>query len=78
MEKAKKDYYLMEQMRGIQKELGIENDGRENLIKIFEDRVSKLSLPAAVKSVYQEVRVYQTAIILVAFHFFYSTISYSF
>jgi Lon-like ATP-dependent protease len=55
MEKAKKEYYLMEHMKGIQRELGIENDGRRKLIEQFQERVAKTKLPKPVQTVFDEV-----------------------
>lgn len=55
LEKAKKEYYLLEHMKGIQKELGMESDGRDKLVQRFKEKARKLSMPKPVKSVFDEV-----------------------
>lgn len=54
MEKTQKEYYLMESMKGIQRELGLENDGRDKLIKTLKDRAATLKFPEEVKTVFDE------------------------
>ncbi|AET40573.1 ATP-dependent Lon protease PIM1 Ecym_6190 [Eremothecium cymbalariae DBVPG len=53
IQKRQREYFLMEQLKGIKKELGID-DGREKLISIFKERVEKLTLPETVKRVFDE------------------------
>lgn len=48
MEKSQKDYYLNEQMKAIQKELG-ENDDTKNEIKEFENRIKNTKLTEEAK-----------------------------
>ncbi|SPO05954.1 probable Lon proteinase, mitochondrial precursor [Cephalotrichum gorgonifer] len=52
--KRQREYWLMEQMKGIRRELGIETDGKDKLIEKFKDRATKLALPEAVKKVFEE------------------------
>lgn len=55
MEKTQKEYYLREQMKAIQKELG-EKDERSNEIQDFREKINKLKLPAeAVEKVNKEL-----------------------
>ncbi len=50
MEKTQRDYYLHEQMKAIQKELGEREDGRNDLAEL-EKRIKKKKLPKYVASV---------------------------
>ncbi|MDF2954362.1 MAG: ATP-dependent Lon protease [Thermodesulfobacterium sp.] len=50
MEKAQRDYYLQEQMKAIQKELGEREDGRSDLAEL-EKRIKKKKLPKEVASI---------------------------
>ncbi|KAI3650540.1 hypothetical protein MP228_004021 [Amoeboaphelidium protococcarum] len=54
MNKARKEYYLMEHMKGIQKELGIDSDGKDKLVLKFKDLRSKLQMPEEVSLVFDE------------------------
>lgn len=54
MAKARKDYYIMEQIKGIKKELGFDSDGREKLVKKFEKRIGDLNIPKDAKSVFED------------------------
>lgn len=53
IQKKQKEYYLMEQMKGIKKELGME-DGRDKLIDTFRQRVAGLTLPENVEKVFED------------------------
>ncbi|SCV04037.1 LAMI_0H12926g1_1 [Lachancea mirantina] len=53
IQKRQREYYLMEQLKGIKRELGID-DGRDKLIETFKKRVEKLQLPENVKKVYED------------------------
>ncbi|CAG99507.1 ATP-dependent Lon protease PIM1 [Kluyveromyces lactis] len=53
IQKRQREYYLMEQLKGIKRELGID-DGRDKLIESFKDRVSKLQLPETVQKVFDD------------------------
>ena len=53
--RKQQEYFLMEQLRGIKKELGIDTDGKEKLIEKFKTRVSKLKMPEEVQKVFNEV-----------------------
>jgi Lon-like ATP-dependent protease len=52
--KKQREYYLMEQLKGIKRELGIESDGKDKLIERFNEKASKLAMPEAVKKVFDE------------------------
>ncbi|KAF2141503.1 uncharacterized protein K452DRAFT_309253 [Aplosporella prunicola CBS 121167] len=52
--KRQREYWLMEQMRGIRRELGLETDGKEKLVEKFKEKASKLAMPEAVKKVFDE------------------------
>ena len=54
IQKRQREYYLMEQMKGIKKELGIESDGKDKLIEKFKEKASKLNMPEAVRTVFDE------------------------
>ncbi|ODV73054.1 ATP-dependent Lon protease PIM1 [Cyberlindnera jadinii NRRL Y-1542] len=53
IQKRQREYYLMEQLKGIKRELGID-DGRQKLIDTFKERAEKLKLPPAVQKVFDE------------------------
>ncbi|KAL0094519.1 ATP-dependent protease La [Phycomyces blakesleeanus] len=52
--KRQREYYLMEQMKGIKKELGLESDGKDKLVEGFKEKATKLAMPAGVKKVFDE------------------------
>ncbi|KAF9982931.1 ATP-dependent Lon protease pim1 [Modicella reniformis] len=52
--KRQREYYLMEQLKGIKKELGIESDGKDKLIEKFKEKSTKLAMPEHVKKVFDE------------------------
>ncbi|KAF1998725.1 ATP-dependent protease La [Amniculicola lignicola CBS 123094] len=52
--KKQREYWLMEQMKGIKRELGIESDGKDKLIEKFYEKAHKLAMPDAVKKVFDE------------------------
>lgn len=52
--KRQREYYLMEQLKGIKKELGIESDGKDKLIEKFKDRAAQLKMPEAVRKIFDE------------------------
>ncbi|KAF3942186.1 hypothetical protein ABW19_dt0209119 [Dactylella cylindrospora] len=54
IQKRQREYWLMEQMKGIRRELGIESDGKDKLIEKFKEKASKLAMPEAVKKVFDE------------------------
>lgn len=53
--KRQREYYLMEQLKGIKKELGLESDGKDKLVEGFKEKAAKLAMPATVKKVFDEV-----------------------
>ncbi|KAI7860768.1 ATP-dependent protease La [Circinella umbellata] len=52
--KRQREYYLMEQLKGIKKELGLESDGKEKLVEGFKEKANKLVMPEAVRKVFDE------------------------
>lgn len=53
IQKRQKEYYLLEQMKGIKRELGME-DGRDKIIQTFKDRAEKLAFPEAAEKVFND------------------------
>ncbi|CAL9733564.1 lon protease homolog, mitochondrial [Monosporozyma servazzii] len=53
IQKRQREYYLMEQLKGIKRELGID-DGRDKLIETYKERISKLQLPNSVQKVFDD------------------------
>lgn len=54
IQKRQREYWLMEQMKGIKRELGIESDGKDKLVERFKEKADKLAMPEAVKKVFDE------------------------
>ncbi|KAF2395752.1 ATP-dependent protease La [Trichodelitschia bisporula] len=54
IQKRQREYWLMEQMKGIRRELGIESDGKDKLIETFKEKANNLAMPEAVKKVFDE------------------------
>lgn len=54
IQKRQRDYWLMEQRKAINKELGIESDGKDKLVEKFKEKAEKLAMPEAVKKVFEE------------------------
>lgn len=54
VQKKNKEYLLMEQMRQIKRELGIESDGKDKLIEKFTEKAGKLAMPEPVRKVFDE------------------------
>ncbi|KAF2152124.1 ATP-dependent protease La [Myriangium duriaei CBS 260.36] len=54
IQKRQREYWLMEQMKGIKRELGLESDGKDKMVEKFKERASKLAMPEAVKKVFDE------------------------
>ncbi|CAL1717141.1 unnamed protein product [Somion occarium] len=52
--KRQREYYLMEQLKGIKKELGMESDGKDKMIEKFKERAASLKMPEHVKKVFDE------------------------
>ncbi|KAI9066244.1 ATP-dependent protease La [Trametes sanguinea] len=52
--KRQREYYLMEQLKNIKKELGMESDGKDKLIEKFKERAASLKMPEAVRKVFDE------------------------
>ena len=54
IQKRQREYWLMEQMKGIKRELGIESDGKDKLVEKFKEKAEKLAMPDVVKKVFDE------------------------
>ncbi|KAH6594806.1 hypothetical protein BASA50_006280 [Batrachochytrium salamandrivorans] len=54
MTRKQQEYFLMEQLKGIKKELGIESDGKEKLVEKFKAKALDLTMPDAIKKVFDE------------------------
>ncbi|KAL8828272.1 MAG: hypothetical protein Q9170_006675 [Blastenia crenularia] len=54
IQKRQREYWLMEQMKGIRRELGIESDGKDKMVEKFREKASKLAMPEAVRKVFDE------------------------
>lgn len=54
IQKRQREYWLMEQMKGIRRELGIESDGKDKMVEKFKEKAAKLAMPEAVKKVFDE------------------------
>ena len=54
IQKRQREYWLMEQMKGIRRELGIESDGKDKLLEKFKEKAKKLAMPEAVQKVFDE------------------------
>ncbi|KAI9498574.1 Lon protease C-terminal proteolytic domain-containing protein [Zychaea mexicana] len=52
--KRQREYYLMEQLKGIKKELGLESDGKDKLVEGFKEKAGKLVMPEGVRKVFDE------------------------
>jgi len=52
--KRQREYWLMEQMKGIRRELGIESDGKDKLVEKFKEKADSLAMPEAVRKVFDE------------------------
>ncbi|KAI1180724.1 lon protease [Nemania sp. FL0916] len=52
--KRQREYWLLEQMKGIRRELGIESDGKDKLIEKFKEKADKLAMPEAVRKIYDD------------------------
>ncbi|KZT01424.1 ATP-dependent protease La [Laetiporus sulphureus 93-53] len=52
--KRQREYYLMEQLKGIKKELGMESDGKDKVIEKFKERAASLKMPETVRKVFDE------------------------
>lgn len=54
IQKRQREYYLLEQLKGIKKELGIESDGKDKLVDKFKEKADTLNMPEAVRKVFDE------------------------
>lgn len=54
IQKRQREYWLMEQMKGIRRELGIESDGKDKMVETFKEKGNKLAMPEAVRKVFDE------------------------
>ena len=54
IQKRQREYWLMEQMKGIRRELGIESDGKDKMVEKFREKANRLAMPEAVKKTFEE------------------------
>jgi len=54
IQKRQREYWLMEQMKGIRRELGIESDGKDKMVEKFREKANKLAMPEPVKKTFDE------------------------
>ena len=54
LHKRQREVYLMEQLKGIKKELGMDSDGKDKLVEGFKEKAGKLAMPEGVKHVFDE------------------------
>jgi ATP-dependent Lon protease len=54
IQKRQREYFLMEQMKGIRRELGMESDGKDKLIESFREKAKNLAMPEPVRKVFDE------------------------
>lgn len=54
LHKRQREVYLMEQLKGIKKELGMDSDGKDKLVEGFKEKAGKLAMPEGVKTVFDE------------------------
>ena len=54
IQKRQREYWLMEQMKGIRRELGIESDGKDKLVDKFKEKADSLAMPEPVKKTFEE------------------------
>ncbi|KAL5594676.1 hypothetical protein BROUX41_001592 [Berkeleyomyces rouxiae] len=52
--RRQREYWLMEQMKGIRRELGLESDGKEKLVEKFKEKADKLAMPEVVRKVFDD------------------------
>lgn len=52
--RKQQEYYLMEQLKRIKKELNLESDGKDKLLEQFRERAKQLTMPEHVKKVFDE------------------------
>ncbi|KAJ3070807.1 ATP-dependent Lon protease pim1, partial [Podochytrium sp. JEL0797] len=52
--RKQQEYFLMEQLKGIKKELGMESDGKDKLVIKFKERAEALTMPAEIRKVFDE------------------------
>lgn len=54
LSQKQREYFLHEQLKAIKRELGLETDSKEKLIQMFTERLAHLTMPEAVKKVFDE------------------------
>ncbi|TIA94373.1 hypothetical protein E3P81_00051 [Wallemia ichthyophaga] len=54
IQKRQREFYLMEQLKGIKRELGLESDGKDKMLEKFKSRSSSTSIPDPVRKVMDE------------------------
>lgn len=77
IQKRQREYWLLEQLKGIKRELGIESDGKDKLVDSFREKAAKLTMPEAVKKVFSEVGSLSLPACLVALSLLYRSLTSS-
>lgn len=54
IQKRQREFMLLEQLKGIKRELGIDSDGRDKLVEKFKERAMKLEMPDHIRPVFDE------------------------
>ena len=54
IQKRQREYYLIEQLKGIKRELGMESDGKDKLVEKFKEKAEKLAMPEGTRKVFDE------------------------
>ncbi|TIB86338.1 ATP-dependent protease La [Wallemia mellicola] len=54
IQKRQREFYLMEQLKGIKRELGLESDGKDKMLEKFKSKSSSLAIPEPVRKVIDE------------------------
>ena len=54
IQKRQREYYLMEQLKGIKKELGLESDGKDKMVEKFKEKANELRMPEGVRKIFDE------------------------
>lgn len=54
IQKRQREFYLMEQLKGIKRELGLESDGKDKMLEKFKSKSSSLTIPEPVRKVIDE------------------------
>lgn len=54
IQKRQREYWLLEQLKGIKRELNMGTDGKDKLVEKFREKATKLAMPEPVRKVFDE------------------------